>query len=123
MSNTSSWTLNDKELPFAPAPYSAVPAMVYGNQLQAYQIILENKDAEKTAEIPVEKINGSIFLLSLTNDKSRPSREMSDIIIERLKSNGFTNYFEHIKVERGHTEPIKHFDSIFAFLEKAFPVE
>lgn len=123
MSNTSSWTLNDKELPYAPTPYSAVPAMISGNHLEAYNIILENKDAEYKAQIPVEKINGSIFLLSPTNDESWPSKEMSDKIIKRLKSKGFKNHFEHIIVKGGHTEPIKHFDLIFNFLEKTFPVE
>lgn len=123
MSNTSSWTLYDKELPFAPTPYSAVPAMISGNQLEAYNIILQNKDAEKKAQIPVEKINGSILLLTPTNDESWPSKEMSMKLIERLKNKGFKNHYENIVVEGGHTEPTKHFDLIFDFLEKNFPAK
>jgi len=123
MSNTSSWTLNNKELPYAPTPYSAIPSMISGNQLEAYKIIIKNKDAEKKAQIPVEKINGSILLLSPTNDESWPSKEMSNKIVNRLKSKGFKNHYEHIIVKGGHTEPIKHFDLVFEFLQKQFPVE
>ncbi len=123
MSNTSSWTLNDKEVAFAPTPYSAVPAMISGDHLEAYRLILVDRDAERRALIPVERINGSILLLSPTNDESWPSREMSNKIVERLKSKGFKNYFDHIVVEGGHTEPAKHFDLVFDFLEKTFPVE
>lgn len=123
MSNTSSWTLNDKELPYAPTPYAAIPAMVSGKPLQAYHIILEDKVAEEIARIPVEDINGSVLLLSPTNDESWPSKAMSDKVIERLKAKGFKHHFEHIVLEGGHTEPTKHFDLVFGFLAKTFPVE
>lgn len=123
MSNTSSWTLYDKELPFAPTPYSAVPAMISGNHLEAYNIILENKNAEKKAQIPVEKINGPILLLTPTNDESWPSKEMSTQLIQRLENNRFKNHYENRIVEGGHTEPTKHFDLVFDFLEKNFPVK
>lgn len=123
MSNTSSWILNNKELPFAPAPYSAVPAMISGDLLEAFNIILENKDAEEKARIPVEKINGSILLLSASNDEAWPSAQMSNKIIERLKSKGFKKDYEHVVIEGGHTAPLEHFDLVFTFLEKTFPVE
>ncbi|MCA6079035.1 acyl-CoA thioester hydrolase/BAAT C-terminal domain-containing protein [Fulvivirga sedimenti] len=123
MSNTSSWTLNNEELPFVPVPYSAVPAMVSGEQLRAYSIILENYDAEQSAAIPVEKINGAILLISPTYDESWPSGKMSEKIVDRLNSHGFPHYYEHQIVEGGHTEPIRHFDLVFNFLEKTFPVK
>ena len=123
MSNTSSWTLNDKEVPYLPTPYSAFPALISGNLLKFYNIVLKNKDAEEKALIPVEKINGSILLLSPTNDELWPSREMSDKVIERLESKGFKNYFEHIVIEGGHNDPQKHFNLVFQFLEKTFPVK
>ena len=123
MSKTSSWTLNDKQLPFAPIPYSAVRPMIAGNLLEAYNIILENKEAVEKALIPVENINGAILLLSPTDDELWPSKEMSNKIIERLKSKDFKNHFEHIVVEGGHTEPTKHFNLVFKFLDKTFPVE
>lgn len=123
MSNTSSWILNDKELPYAPTPYSAVPAMISGNHLEAYNIILENKNAEKKALIPVEKINGSILLLSASNDEAWPSAQMSDKIIEHLKNIGFKKHYEHVIIEGGHTAPLKHFDLVFDFFQQHFLVE
>jgi len=122
MSNTSSWTLNNKELPYAPAPYSAVPAMISGNHLEAYRIILVDKKAERKALIPVERINGSILLLSASKDEAWPSTKMSNKIIQRLKRNDFKNYYKHVVIEGGHTEPTKHFDLVFDFFEKTFPV-
>jgi len=123
MSNTSSWTLNNKELPFAPVPYSAVPAMISGDHLEAYRIILLDKEAERKALIPVERISGSILLLSASKDEAWPSTKMSNKIIKRLKRNDFKNYYKHVIIEGGHTAPTKHFDLVFDFLEKTFPVK
>lgn len=119
-SNTSSWTLNNEELPYVPAPYAVIPAITSGNHLEAYNIMLKNTIAEKKALIPVEKINGSVLLLSATNDEAWPSKEMSDKVMARLKNEKFNHHFEHIVLNGGHTEPAKHFDKIFAFLEKYF---
>lgn len=123
MSNTSSWTLNDKEVPFAPTPYAAIPAMISGDHLEAYRLILEDKDAEQKAMIPVEKIKGSVLLLSASNDEAWPSAAMSDKIVDRLKTKGFKNHYEHIMLEGSHTEPTKHFNLVFDFFDKTFPVE
>ena len=45
---------------------------------------------------------------------------MSEKITARLKKNGFKYNFEHIAIEGGHAEPLKHFNLIFAFLENSF---
>ena len=97
--------------------------MISGNLLDAFNIILRNKEAEKKALIPVEKINGSILLLSASNDEYWPSTMMSNKIMERLKNKEFKNHYEHIAIEGGHAEPLKHFDLVFDFLEKRFPVD
>jgi uncharacterized protein len=117
MSNTSSWTLNNKEIPFVPAPYSAVPAMLKGDLRGAFRIILENKEAEAKALIPVEKINGSILLVSATKDNQWDSTEMSDKVIKRLENSQFKHYYKHIPIEGNHAEPLNHFDLVFDFLE------
>lgn len=123
MNNTSSWTLYDEELPYAPTPYSAVPAMLSGDIFKAFNIILEDEDAVNKALIPVENINGSILLLSGSHDELWPSAAMSDKVIERLKNKGFKHHYEHIMLEGGHTEPANHFDLVFDFLEKTFPIK
>lgn len=121
MSNTSSWTLNDEEVPFAPTPYSAIPALISGDHLKAYDLILSDKEAEIEAQIPVERINGAVLLLSGKNDEAWPSTAMSDKVIDRLKKNRFEYYYEHIALDGGHTSPTEHFDLIFDFLAKNFP--
>lgn len=123
MSNTSSWSLNGEEIPFAPTPYSAIPAMISGDHLKAYDLILENKVGELKAQIPVENINGSVLLLSGSNDEAWPSAAMSKKVIERLKSNQFAHHYEHVVIEGGHTSPMEHFNLVFEFLAKTFPPE
>lgn len=123
MSHTSSWTLDGQELPFAPTPYSAVPDMISGDILAAYNIILENKESVEKALIPIEQISGSILLLSATQDEAWPSEYMCNQMIERLKSKNFNHPYDHISIEGSHTAPAKHFDLVFDFFEKHFPVD
>ncbi|MBO3697537.1 acyl-CoA thioester hydrolase/BAAT C-terminal domain-containing protein [Roseivirga sp. E12] len=122
MSNTSSWMLKDEEIPFVPTPYSAVPSIISGDHLKVYDLILSNKDAEIEAQIPVERINGSVLLMSGSRDEAWPSTAMSNKVIERLKRNNFPHPYDHIVIEGGHTSPTEHFDMIFDFLEKTFPI-
>lgn len=121
MSNTSSWMLNDEELPFVPTPYAAVPDLISGNILEAYHILLDDKEAVAHAVIPVENIKGSILIMSATKDEMWPSTPMSHQIIARLNSRNFEYEADHIMIAGGHTSPIKHFDKVFAFLDVHFP--
>ena len=41
----------------------------------------------------------------------------------RLENYKFQYTKEHVAIEGGHGEPLKHFDLVFDFLEKHFPVE
>lgn len=68
----------------------------------------------------IENINGPVLLLSATKDEICPSTPMAGEIEKRLKKNNFKHYFEYIAIEGGHTEPLKHFDTIFQFLEIHF---
>lgn len=120
MANTASWTFNNEEVPFMPVPYAAVPAMSKGDLHGAFSVILENKEAEKEAAIEVEKINGPVLLLSAESDEFWPSALMSEKVAERLRENNFPYYFNHISFRGGHTEPLKHFDEVFLFLEQHF---
>ncbi|HLF52905.1 acyl-CoA thioester hydrolase/BAAT C-terminal domain-containing protein [Flavobacterium sp.] len=117
---TSSWTFKGKEVPFVPIPYKAVPSLTSGELLKSFNVMLEDKIAEENSTIQVEKINGSIFLLSANNDEYWPSTKMSNKIMERLKNKKFKNHYEHITIKGGHTEPLKHFDLIYDFLDKNF---
>ena len=96
MSNTSSWTLNNNELPFVPTPYAAIPSMMSGNIYEAYQIMLKDNESVKRAVIPVENINGSVLLISARSDELWPSTKMSEKIIDRLEKNEFKDFYKHI---------------------------
>ena len=120
---TSSWTFEGKELPFVPVNKEAVPFLMKRDLRGTFETMLKDTIAEKKALIKVEKIKGPILLLSATNDEVAPTTPMSNKIIARLKEHKFEYHNEHIVIEGGHAAPLKHFDLIFAFIEKHFPAK
>ncbi len=117
---TSTWTYKNKELPFVPVNEKAVPFLIKGDLRGTFEAMLLDSIAEQKALIKVEKIKGSILLLSATKDEICPSTPMCQKMIERLKLKKFKYHSEHIAIEGGHTAPLKHFDLIFQFLEEYF---
>lgn len=117
---TSCWTFDNKELPFIPVNDEAVPFLIKHDLRGAFEAMLKDTVAEKKATIKVEMINGPVLLLSGTKDEIIPAVQMGNKIINRLKSNKFKYTYEHQIYEGSHAEPTKHFDKIFAFLEKNF---
>lgn len=117
---SSAWTFNNTELPFVPVNEEAVPFLMNRDLRGAFTAMLKDSIAEEKAIIKAEKINGPILLLSATKDDHIPSVEMCDKMIVRLKANKFKYANEHIVIEGGHGEPLKHFDLIFKFLEDNF---
>lgn len=121
--STSSWSLHGEEVPFVPMKKEAIPAVIKHDLLSAFTIMLKDKEAVKKAEIPVEKINGPVFLLSAKNDEQWPSTEMSNAAMERLKQNQFPHTYEHLAIEGGHSEVFDHFDNVYLFLDQNFPAK
>jgi hypothetical protein len=119
---TSSWTYQNKELPFVPVNEEAVPFLIKGDLRGVFETMLKDSAAAEKALIKVENINGPVLLVSATKDEICPSAPMADKMIKRLKNKKFPYYNKHIAIEGKHSEPLKHFDLIFAFLEKYFPV-
>lgn len=117
---TSCWTFDSKELPFVPVNDEAVPFLIKHDLRGAFEAMLNDTVAEEKATIKVEMINGPVLLLSGTKDEIIPAVYMGNKIINRLKSNKFKYTYEHQIYEGSHAEPTKHFDKIFAFLEKNF---
>jgi dienelactone hydrolase len=120
--STSAWTYQNKEVPFVPLSWAAVPSILTRDLRSAFEIMRENKEAVEKALIKVENINGPILLVSAKKDEMWPSTEMSNEIMERLKAKQFKYPYEHIADEGGHTEVLDYFDTILAFLEKNFKV-
>ena len=114
--NTSSFSYQNQELPFVPVPWSATPALIKRDLRTAFEKMMENKQAMNEAAIKVENIHGSILFLSATHDEMWPSSEMSEQMVQRLKSKGFAYKVEHVAIAGGHTEPLKHFNIIEDFL-------
>ena len=117
---TSTWTYENNELPFVPVNEEAVPFLMKGDLRGTFEAMLQDTLAVESALIKVENINGPILLISATEDEICPSTPMSDQMISRLKANDFQDYYEHIAIEGGHAEPLKHFDLVFKFLETHF---
>ena len=52
-------------------------------------------------EIPVQNINGDILFLTSTNDESVPAKRDAELLISRLRRNGFAHSYKHINFENG----------------------
>lgn len=117
---TSSFSYEGKQLPFVPMTWSATPAMLSGDLRKAFEIMMQDQQAMQNAAIKVENINGPVFLVSGTKDEFWPSAEMSEMAVRRLKEKKFPHYYEHLAIDGGHMEPLKHFEQIDAFLDQHF---
>lgn len=114
---TSSYSLDGEPLPFVPVPISATPELLTGDLRGAFTKMLMDKEAVENAAIKVENINGAVLLLSAKNDEMWPSKEMSELIVKRLKENSFPFPYKHIAYDGGHNAPLSHFDVIEDFLQ------
>ncbi|MBD2017054.1 acyl-CoA thioesterase/BAAT N-terminal domain-containing protein [Microcoleus sp. FACHB-53] len=92
----SSWTYQGKPVPFVPFPEGASFTMDGKTQpRQIREVALKNQSAVAAAMIPVEKINGSVMLISGTADFIWPSDVLSEMVVNRL-------------MEHQHLYPVKH---------------
>lgn len=100
-----------------PAPFKIIWPTLAGDLLNAYSIMLEDTEVVAKAEIEVEKINGSILILSADQDEQWPALKMSQQLVERLKRKNFVYPCENIVVKGMHAEPMNHFDKVYEFLD------
>lgn len=118
--STSCFTYGKQDLPFVPVNAAAVPFLMARNLRGCFEAMLSDTVAANKAAIPVEHISGPILFMSATKDEVCPSTPMANMMMDRLRSNNFTYYSEHKVYEGGHTEPLKHFDDVFSFLDAQF---
>ncbi len=94
--------------------------------LRLYKIgerALEDREGARRAEIPAEKIQGPILLLSGRKDAVWPSTYMAGQLVSRLESKEFVYPYEHIVYDSGHNGLIRNRDAwrtVFDFLDKNF---
>lgn len=117
---SSSFTINEAEIPFVPVPWSALPAIINQDLRSAFDIMIKDQAAMNRAAIKVENINGPLLFLSATEDEFWPSQKMSEDMMSRLQEKNFSHPFEHIILDGNHTEPVNHFDKIESFLAQNF---
>lgn len=121
--NTASWMYQGQEVPYVPAPFKTISPALEGDLYTAHSMMLEDQEAVKKAEIPVENIKGPILILSGKNDEQWPAAAMSDQMVNRLQRHQFKHDVVHMKLEGGHIAPLEHFDLVYDFLDKYFLVE
>ena len=120
--NTASWTFNNEDVPYVPAPLKTISPAIKGDLYTAHEMMLEDEQEVKKAQIPVENINGPILLISGKADDQWPSTQMSNQIIRRLKENKFEYFNSHIALEGGHVAPLENFNLVYEFLYQHFQV-
>jgi dienelactone hydrolase len=114
------WVYKGKAIPFMDnEPDTEIYAYVgeyikRGEAIPTTQGFLETMrrfpETLKKAEIPVEKINGPILMISGDDDQMWPSAQFSDMAMDRLKAHNFEKPFSHFKYSgAGHAMPAPYF--------------
>lgn len=120
----SSWSYKGESLPFLayPTPIKKMDLLLLRLR-KMHENALKNRLEAKNSAIQVESVQGSILLISGKRDQMWPSTDMSEVIMECLKSNDFKYYYEHISYDTGHNGIIMNKEcwrKIFSFLESHF---
>lgn len=114
-----SWTRAGATVPFV--PYDLRGGLT--TPFEAYTRSLANASAVTAAEIPVERINGPVLLVSGKGDRLWPSTLMAERVVERLRRHDFRFDAFHLQVEgAGHAALTARAESSRAtiqFLERA----
>jgi len=84
--------------------------------VKLYTNAMQNQEQVEQAFMPIEKTNGPILLISSSIDYIWPSKKLSEMAIERLKSFKFPFKYKHLNYQAGHFiflpyEPITRNDS------------
>ncbi|WEN15204.1 acyl-CoA thioester hydrolase/BAAT C-terminal domain-containing protein [Rhodanobacter sp. AS-Z3] len=121
---TSAFTWHGKPLPYVPVPWAAVPDLLKHHLREAFEKMLTNQPtnqpAVEAAAIPVERINGPVYLMSATHDELWPSQPMAAAMMRRLDTHQFAFTHTHDVFDGGHAAPLAHFDRVHAFLASNF---
>jgi dienelactone hydrolase len=93
----SAWTYQGKDVPaLSLNGEQTLP------QLKRFESALDSIDDWHKYRIPVERINGPLFLISAENDQIWPSRRMSDDIVKYLGMKNFRFQVRHDSYPTGH---------------------
>jgi dienelactone hydrolase len=93
----SAWTYHGKDVPAL-----AVKDDPSVDQAKRFESTLDSVANWTDYRIPVERINGPIFLISAENDEVWPSTRMSNDIVQHLKAHNFKYSVRHDIYPTGH---------------------
>jgi uncharacterized protein len=99
----SSWTYKGEGIPYIPMEKMSGNTTTTISTLEYWEDGLNKKEYFEDALIKVEKIKGSILLLSGKDDQVWPSAQMADMLETRLVEHNFKFQVENIQYENaGH---------------------
>ncbi|MBB5805611.1 dienelactone hydrolase [Saccharothrix ecbatanensis] len=101
----ASWTWEGRPLPYLPysIPHELRRRVVDGDPVPLRLAFDLTDGIPEDTEIPVERINGGVLLLSSGQDESWPCAELSEVAFRRLKEHGHPHRHEHVVYpEAGH---------------------
>lgn len=93
----SAWTYHGKDIPALAVKDD--PSVI---QAKRFESTLDSVANWADYRIPVERINGPIFLISAENDEVWPSTRMSNDIVQHLKAHNFKYSVRHDIYPTGH---------------------
>jgi dienelactone hydrolase/uncharacterized protein (DUF2141 family) len=91
----AAWVLDSKQLPFLTQKAGTSGASSSNNRAP-YERALDEAPADSESEIPVDRINGPVLLLSGEQDGIWPAGLMAQRIVARLKAHNFSYGYTHI---------------------------
>jgi dienelactone hydrolase len=110
------WTFRGEDIPYAPrfgafaagaASAPPPPAGALGAPVvlrPVFEAALRDEEAVAAAEIPVERIDGPILLVSGGSDAMWPSTDMADIAVRRAERHDFAHRIVHLRYpDAGHS--------------------
>lgn len=93
-------------MPAIPLSFQTLPALLLGDYRRVYQIAMQHAAQPEQSRIQVEKIRGSIFLVSGEKDQIWPSMEMSQAMVSQLQALKFPYEVQHLVAAGGnHAQP------------------
>jgi dipeptidyl aminopeptidase/acylaminoacyl peptidase len=114
----SSWSYNDKQIPFIIASKESIKKIKEGDFYEGMVAILEENKSNDIGKIEIEKISCPLLFISAKQDKVWPSKFMAEQMIKRLKEKNFKHCYTHIELDGGHSAPVEHIDLMIEFLKE-----
>ncbi|MEJ2242849.1 MAG: acyl-CoA thioester hydrolase/BAAT C-terminal domain-containing protein [Candidatus Bathyarchaeota archaeon] len=113
----AAWTLNGEPLPYvSQEPDMQLIAEIQKNIAEGkavsftpmFNSIINNRTAVQDMEIPIEKINGPVMLISGQDDQIWPSAQLSEFAVQRLKDHNFKEFAVQRLKDHNFKNMVKH---------------